>query len=69
MVRCCRTPAIARELFSANALAGWPSSSIAYTPRQLRKRKIAARRRRLEQVADEPIERVVMRLDIGRKLH
>ena len=43
MVKCCRTPAIARELFTANALSGWPSG-VSYTPRQSSRRE---RRRRL----------------------
>lgn len=67
MVRCCRTPAVARELFSANALSGWAFDNIAYTPRKIKRKK--RERRSLE---DERIQvqvtRVATPVEVGIRL-
>lgn len=70
MVRYCRTPSVARQLFSANDLSGWALDSVPYTPTQLKRRKRDAMRRRLDTEESQVVKvrRIVTPLEVGIRL-
>lgn len=54
MVKVCRVPKFSHQVFSANELSGW-ADGIAYTPSELRERKIAALERRRTERRKVPV--------------